>query len=246
MCGRYVLLSDAEQLAEHFAVGEVVTEPLPVRYNVAPSTMVYAVREREGKRRLAAVRWGFVPHWARASSASTTRRSRTREPINARLETVDRTRMFADSFARRRCLIPADGFYEWQQRGEGRPKQPYYLAAADGAPLAFAGIWSVWRDPEADAEAEPLVSAAIITTDANGPMRDIHGRMPLILPEPLWGRWLHADPDDAPHLADDVRALDPPELVATPISTRVNNVRNDGPELLEPVAIDDPDATAPP
>jgi putative SOS response-associated peptidase YedK len=232
VCGRYLSLSGPEELAERFQVDEVRTDPLPVRYNVAPSTDVYAVIDREGTRRLGTLRWGFVPRWAKQLRG-------TRQPINARLETVATGRMFAESFARRRCLLPADGFYEWQDRGEGRRKQPYHIADPDGGPLAFAGIWSVWRDPEADDDADPLFSAAIVTTQARGAMEELHHRMPVILPEGLWADWLASDPDEAPHLVDAVSALAPPRLVATPVTPRVNNVRNDGPELLEPGSVDD-------
>lgn len=244
MCGRFLSLSDPELLAERFAVDEVRTDPLPQRWNVAPSTDVYSVIERGGSRRLGTLRWGFIPHW-------TERLRGARTPINARLETVATTRMFADAFARRRCLLPADGFYEWQVREDGS-KQPYHLHDPDGAPLAFAGIWTSWRDPEATpdpdtGEVAPLFSTAIVTTAASGELAAIHERVPLILPRQLWADWLTADADEAPHLEAAVRALGPPALVAEPISTRVNAVRNEGPELLEPpdTPPDDP-AGAPP
>jgi putative SOS response-associated peptidase YedK len=226
MCGRFLSLADPEQLAERFAVDEVRTDSLGQRYNVAPSLDIYAVIEREGTRRLGTLRWGFVPSWAKQLKG-------TRQPINARLESVASSKMFGEAVRRRRCLLPADGFYEWQDRGEGRPKQPYLLADPDGDPLAFAGIWTGWRDP-ADEDAGPLFSTAIVTTEARGPMADLHHRMPVILPERLWADWLTASEDDAPHLLAAVAALDAPRLAATPISTRVNDVRNEGAELLEP------------
>jgi putative SOS response-associated peptidase YedK len=226
VCGRFLSLSDPGLLAERFEVDEVRTEPLPPRWNVAPSLDVYAVIEREATRRLGTLRWGFVPHW-------TTRLRGARTPINARLETVATTAMFARAFAERRCLLPADGFYEWQVRDDGT-KQPYHLHAPDGAPFAFGGIWTVWRDPEAGADADPLYSTAIVTTGASGPLAEIHDRVPLIVPRQLWADWLTATPEDAPHLEAAVRALAPPALVAEPISTRVNNVRNEGAELLNP------------
>ena len=226
MCGRYVSVSSPEQLAEHFAVDEVRTPSLGARYNVAPSLDVYAVIERDDQRRLGSLRWGFVPVWSKDPKKGPS-------PINARLEGVAESRMFAPAFARRRCLLPADGFYEWQTRGEGRRKQPYHLHHPDGEPLAFAGIYSSWR-PKDDEEADPLFSCAIITTAATGEIARIHERMPVILPQRLWSTWLTAEPDEAPHLWETVAALGPPALVAEPISDRVNNVRNDGPELLEP------------
>jgi putative SOS response-associated peptidase YedK len=230
VCGRFLSLSDPEQLAERFAVDEVRAEPLGRRYNVAPTLEVYAVIEREARRRLGTLRWGFVPYWVRELKGA-------RQPINARIETIATSKMFADAFQRRRCLLPADGFYEWQDRGDGRPKQPYLLADPDGAPLAFAGIWTVWRDPTVEVP-EPLFSTAIVTTEARGAMADLHERMPVVLPEQLWSDWLTADADEAPHLLEAVAALGAPRLTATPISRRVNDVRNDGPELLEPAPVE--------
>jgi putative SOS response-associated peptidase YedK len=230
VCGRFLSLSDPEQLAERFAVDEVRTGSLGRRYNVAPSLEIYAVIERDDRRRLGTLRWGFVPHWVRKLKGA-------RQPINARVESVATSKMFGDAFLRRRCLLPADGFYEWQDRGEGRTKQPYLLADPDGAPLAFAGIWSVWRDPAVD-EPEPLFSTAIVTTEARGAMADLHDRMPIVLPEGLWADWLRADADEAPHLLDAVKALGAPRLTATPISTKVNDVRNEGPDLLEPAQVE--------
>lgn len=230
MCGRYLSLSNPEQLAERFEVDEVRTEPLAERYNVAPTQEIYAVIERSGRRRLGTLRWGFVPPWAEQLRG-------TRQPINARIESVATSRMFATSFAQRRCLLPADGFYEWQERGEGRRKQPYLLRDPDATPLAFAGIWTVWRPPD-DADADPLFTTAIVTTAAEGVMADLHDRMPLVLPPALWSEWLTASPEAAPHLVDTVASLGPPRLTATPISDRVNSVRNEGPELLEPATVD--------
>jgi putative SOS response-associated peptidase YedK len=230
VCGRFLSLSDPEQLAERFGVDEVRATSLGRRYNVAPTLEVYAVIEREARRRLGTLRWGFVPYWVRELKGA-------RQPINARIETVATSKMFADAFRRRRCLLPADGFYEWQDRGDGRPKQPYLLADPDGAPLAFAGIWTVWRDPTIE-DPEPLFSTAIVTTEARGPMADLHERMPVVLPEQLWADWLTADEDEAPHLLEAVAALGAPALTATPISRRVNDVRNDGPELLEPAPVE--------
>jgi putative SOS response-associated peptidase YedK len=231
MCGRYLSLSDPDQLAERFEVDEIRTEPLGERYNVAPSTPVYAVLDDTRTRRLGTLRWGFVPRWAKQLKG-------TPQPINARIETVATSRMFAPSFAKRRCLLPADGFYEWQDRGEGLRKQPFHLADPSGGPLAFAGIWSSWRDPQTQ-DADPLFSAAILTTDARGEMERIHHRMPVILPPTLWRDWLTAEPDEAPHLLEAVSALGPPRLRATPITDRVNSVRNDGPELLEAGTVSD-------
>ncbi len=231
MCGRFLSLSSPDHLAERFEVDRVRTDPLEPRYNVAPSTSIYAVLDHDDERRLGTLRWGFVPVWAKALKGAP-------QPINARVETVASNRMFAPSFRRRRCLLPADGFYEWQDRGEGRRKQPFHLADPDSAPLAFAGIWSSWRDPGED-DPDPLFSAAIVTTDASGEMARIHHRMPVILPANLWDTWLSAPEDEAPHLLDAIAAMPVPALRATAIGDRVNAVRNDGPELLEPDTVED-------
>jgi putative SOS response-associated peptidase YedK len=230
MCGRYLATTDPARLAEHFHVDTVAIVDHRPRYNVAPSTEVYAVIDHHAERRLGRMRWGFLPQWADSPKHG-------RRPINARIETLGTSRMFGPAFRSRRCLLPADGFYEWEDRGEGRGKQPYHLADPDGRPLALAGVWTTWRDP-GDPDAEPIRTTAIITTAAAGAMRRVHDRMPLILPPGLWDPWLDVD-DPAPHLLETVAAIGAPRLDATPISTRVNSVRNDGPELLTPARVDD-------
>lgn len=224
MCGRYLSLSDPGQLAERFGVDQVRTEPLPTRYNVAPSEDVYAVIERDAARRLGALCWGFVPHWTRELRGA-------RTPINTRLESVASSKMFADAFARHRCLLPADGFWEWHRPADGGRKQAYHLADPDGQPLALAGIWSRAHPSDRD---EPVSSAAVVTTAARGGLEAIHERMPLVLPASWWDQWLTADPESADGLRDQVAALDPPRLTARPVTDRVNSVANEGPELLEP------------
>jgi putative SOS response-associated peptidase YedK len=231
MCGRFLLTSSLDDLAVALRVDEVATEALPPRYNVAPSMEIYATIDRDGRRRLGRLRWGFLPSWAPSMRGG-------RQPINARIETVATSRMFARSFAQRRCLLPVDGFYEWQETDSGR-KQPFHLADPEGRPLVLAGIWTSWRDPEDD-EAEPVFSTAIVTTQARGAMAELHPRMPVILPTQLWDAWADTEADDPPHLLSAVAGMDVPRLRATPISTRVNDVRNDGPELLEPVATEAP------
>lgn len=233
MCGRYLQVSTPDELAERLQIDEVRTEPQPPRWNVAPGTDVYAVVERDDARRLGTMWWGFFP-------PRMTRLKGTRLPINARVETLATNGMFARALQRRRCLLPADGFWEWQDRGDGRRKQPYHLADPDGEPLVFAAIFSSWRDPEAGEDAAPRFGAAIVTTAARGEMARIHDRMPVMLPRGLWSAWLADGDDTAPHLLEAIAALGPPRLVATPVTGRVNSSRNDGPELLEPGTIDDP------
>ncbi len=230
MCGRFVSVSTPEQLAEAFGVDEVRTDPLGPRYNVAPTLDVYSVIERDDQRRLGTLRWGFLPFWAKSL--------KDRAPINARVESVADSKMFASAFAKRRCLLPADGFYEWQEREDSTRKQPYFIHHPDDEPLALAGIWTVWRDSEQGDDADPVFSCAIVTTKATGAMADVHDRMPVILPSKLWDAWLTAEPQEAPHLQQVVAGAGTPRLELVPITDRVNNVRNDGPELLEPGTVD--------
>jgi putative SOS response-associated peptidase YedK len=229
MCGRFVSVSTPEQLAEAFGVDDIRTDSRGERYNVAPTLDIYSVIEHDGERRLGTLRWGFLPRWAKSL--------KDRAPINARLEGVDSSRMFASAVKRRRCLLPADGFYEWQKREDSTRKQPWYIHDPDGAPLAFAGIWSSWRDPEGGDDADPVHSCAIITTAAQGRMVDLHHRMPVILPSRLWEAWLGPD-EDVDGLLEVVRNAEVPRLEAHTITDRVNNVRNKGPELLEPGTVD--------
>lgn len=230
MCGRFTSFSDPDQLAQFFEVDEVRTDPLPERYNVAPTQEIYAVIERDGKRALGTLQWGLVPFWAANPKEAPS-------PINARIESLLEKRFFRDPFERRRCLLPADGFYEWQQTEDadssGKPKkQPHYIHAADGSPLAFAGIWSSWRSKD-DPDTQTLYTCAIVTRDAIGPMmKRLHDRMPVALPREAWQPWLDIEDQDPEELVAYVRDLAPPRLDAYPVTTRVNNVRNEGAELL--------------
>lgn len=246
MCGRYVSVSSPEQLAEYFEADEVSTGSLGERYNVAPTLDVYALIDRDGSRRLGRLRWGFIPYWAEDLKSAPV-------PINARVEGVADSRMFARSFRKRRCILPADGFYEWREReptgataedqkssrarGSSR-KQPYFIHDPDDEPLALAGIWTAWRGPDGERD-EPVYSAAILTTAAEGPIADLHPRMPVMLPRQLWSEWLRAGPDEAPHLHEVMSSLGAPRLEAYAITDRVSNVNNDGPELLEAGTVDD-------
>ncbi len=228
MCGRYVTISSPEQLTERFDVQRVAVGELEQRYNVAPTTQVPVVVERDGDRTLDTMRWGFVPFWAKELGKGP-------QPINARVETIDDRRMFASSFRNRRVLLPADGFYEWQAREPGSKKQPWYIHDPDDRPLGFAGIWTTWTDEDSG---EPVESTCILTRDAAGRMTDLHHRMPVVLPENLWATWLEASEQEAPYLHDVMTRAGVPDLEARTITDRVNNVRNDGPELLEPGTVE--------
>lgn len=226
MCGRYVAASTPADLAAALGATEVEAEDLGARYNVAPTLPVYAAAESRGVRRLRTFRWGLVPSWAKDPSIGS-------RFINARAESVADKPAFRTALARRRCLIPADGFYEWQRQGKKR--QPFYLRARDGGLLVFAGLWEVWKDPNGP-EDDWLRTCAIVTTDANADVAGLHDRMPALLDPSVWDVWLDRDNQDA----ESVRGLLVPApdgtLEVSPVSTAVNNVRHEGPELLDPPA----------
>lgn len=211
---------------------------LPPDYNVAPTKQVYTVVDRpvaehEFQRSLEVMKWGLVPSWAKDPAIGS-------RMINARLESIAKKPAFRSAWRRRRALIPADGFYEWYapaQQGTARPrKQPYFIHRSDGKPLAMAGIFEFWRPRDAEPQDPWLRTMAIITTDSSGPMAHIHDRMPVLVDPRHWQAWLDPEfPDDPSDL------LDPPQsagaLEAYPVSTAVNSVRNNGPELLDPLPL---------
>ena len=220
MCGRFVSASPPDQIAAYFAatMSESLLAP---SYNVAPTNDIYAVIETpDGERRLESFHWGLVPMWAKEMKTGL-------KMINARAETIATSGAFKRPFKQRRCIIPADGFYEWQKRPGQKRKQPYFIHRLDGEPLAFAGLWELWRDKEAGPDAPWLHSCTIITTTANETMAPVHDRMPVILSPDTATSWLQ-DP------AFDPRTAAGAGLVATIVSTRVNAAAYDGPECLEP------------
>lgn len=221
MCGRFVLASDPDVYARHLRVDQAVGERLAPSWNVAPTDRVYVAVEHQQGRLLGPMRWGLVPHW------STDPR---RGHINARSETVATKPAFRQSLARRRCLIPADGFYEWETTPHGR--RPHLIRRADGAPLVFAGLWSGFTHPESG---ERIRSCAIVTAAAAGPVARLHHRMPVVLAPAAWERWLDpqlTDPLEAEALL--ATGADLPEVVIDAVSREVNDVRNNGPQLLAP------------
>jgi putative SOS response-associated peptidase YedK len=227
MCGRFVATSPPDELAAYFGATPAPEAALQPNYNVAPTQDVLAVVEHEGERHLDAFHWGLIPSWAKDAKIGS-------RMINARAETLAEKSAFKKPFQTRRCLVPADGFYEWKKLTSGtKPKkQPMYIHRVDGQPLAFAGIWSVWRGPDRDQD--PLRSLTIVTTTPNGLMATIHDRMPVILPEDRWATWLDRGNDDIDALTPLLAPAPDDLLTLTPVSTLVNNVRNNGPELLEP------------
>ena len=256
VCGRFTQRLSSGEFARIFGA-EDLAATTGEAYNVAPTQRVAAVVVRDDRRVLDRFRWGLVPGWADRVTIGS-------RLINARAETVASTPAFRHSFRARRCLIPADGFYEWRRAPDGT-RQPFYITAAGGAPLVFAGLWSAWRDPSARsnrsgavdgapegdrsgaadaapggdrsgaAGAPPLLTCSIVTTTPNALMATLHNRMPVILEPDAWDLWLD------PAVADpgELQALLHPsdaDLVAWPVSDLVNSPRNQGPGLIEPVA----------
>lgn len=218
MCGRYALASSAEELVETFDVPALTFELVP-RYNVAPSQEAPVVAEDRHGRRVGLMTWGLVPAWAGDASGA---------HINARAESIADKPTFREAFLRRRCLVPASGFYEW--RREGRTRVPHWFHPPEGGLVTFAGVWEAWSPPDA----EPRYGFAILTTDANEDVRAVHSRMPVIVGTADRDRWL--DRGAAPR---DLRSLlhPPPEgaLRGYEVSPRVNRPSEDDPGLLEPV-----------
>jgi putative SOS response-associated peptidase YedK len=230
MCGRFTQQRPASELAEIFAA-EPLADELGARFNIAPTDDAFVVVQRDERRAVTAYRWGLVPHWA------TDLRTGSRM-FNARAETITTSPAFRDSFQRRRCIVPVDSFYEWRRLGTIR--QPYRVVRDDGRPLALAGLWAGWHDSATDAVRRTF---SIITTTPNAAIAGLHDRMPVILPDDTWERWL------APVLAEPAELLGllvPTEDVALRIHAvgrGVNDVRRDGPDLIEPLEAE-PDAAA--
>jgi putative SOS response-associated peptidase YedK len=227
-----VQVSSPRLLAERFGVDEIVTEPHEPDYNVAPRADVYGVVERErGSRVLESLRWGLVPSWAEDLKIGD-------RMINARAETLVEKPAYHRAFARRRCILPADGFYEWRalpkQGTAGVRKQPMFIHRRDGEPLAFAGLWDVWRD-RGEPEASWVVSCVIVTTRANDVLAPIHDRMPVVLPEDAWTPWLDPEEHDLDRLSTLLVPAPSSSFDVFPVSTLVNKADNNDAELVKPV-----------
>ncbi len=231
MCGRYAASRRAEDLVVEFEAVRAGGQPaLPADYNVAPTKDVYVVRHKKerdaegrptggGHRELRAVRWGLVPSWAKDVSVGS-------RMLNARVESLTDKPAFRKAAASRRCLVPADGWYEWAKRLDSPGKQPYYVTPQDGSVLAFAGLWEVWGRGD-----DRLHSCTVVTAPAVGALAEVHPRMPLVLPRERWAEWL----DPAREDVSEVAAPTPPELVERleirPVGTAVGNVANNGSRL---------------
>ena len=219
MCGRYELHTQPAAIA--LAFGLAHAPAIGARYNIAPMQTVPIIRQNAaGERELVQVRWGLVPRWAKDPSIGA-------RMINARAETVTERPAFRNAVQRHRCLLPADGFYEWHKGPAG--KQPMRIARTDGQPFGMAGLYERWLSPEG----EVLDTCTIITTHANAMLRALHDRMPVIVPPEHYARWLDAANAD---VADLFAPAPDHTLHAHPVSTRVNAVRNDDAALIEPVA----------
>ena len=258
MCGRFAVATDPALLAEKIQAIDESTVSTSVQkdaggpnYNVAPTTKVSAVVKRhsepddESTRRVRQMRWGLVPPWAKTTDDGG---PDTKGPllINARSDKVTSSPVFRTSAKGKRCLVPMDGWYEWRPNGEtalGKkaPKTPFYMYGADGEPLFMAGLWSTWRPKEAPKDAPPLLSCTIITTDAAGPLAEIHDRMPLTISRGDWDHWLDPDAPIDEGLLRGHGDLDRIEI--REVSRLVNSVRNNGPELIEPAEAEPEQAT---
>ncbi|HEY8429223.1 MAG TPA: SOS response-associated peptidase [Sandaracinaceae bacterium] len=223
MCARYTMTRvSAEELSEEFGLVAVQEERLAPRYNIAPTEDApIVVESKEGERRLRLARFGLVPHWAKGAKIGT-------RFLNARVETVAETPAFRDAFARHRCLVVADGFYEWHT--EGKVKIPHWFHLPDRRLFAFAGLWAVWRDPEG----KWVTSFAILTRPAEGPALAVHDRMPVVLAPEVYGAWLARDTKDARELMDVLAYHRAGELEEYVVSRAVNKAGQEDPSFIEP------------
>ena len=234
MCGRFHLATPAAEIARLFGVERIDADWRP-RYNVAPSDEIAIVRQERASdappgagavRTLTTARWGLVPHWADAASTGY-------KMINARSEDAASAPAFRDAFQRRRCIVPADGFYEWQKLPRGR-KQPMLIRRRDGRPFAMAGLWERWR-PRGDRSGDWLETCTILTCAPNALVRPIHDRMPVILDDEELGAWLDPTRRDAESLLAMLRAAPEDALEALPVSSHVNSTKNDDPRCVQPM-----------
>jgi putative SOS response-associated peptidase YedK len=223
MCGRFTLSSPPSVLARLFLLDQEPQQLAP-RFNIAPTQKVAAVRgsEEPGHRRLDLLQWGLIPSWSKDPKIGS-------RMINARAETVAERPAFRAAFRRRRCLIAADGFYEWVRRGPR--KQPYHIRMRDGSPFGFAGLWERWQGPEGD----PIESCTVLTTTPNELLKPLHDRMPVILAPGDHAAWLDPDQHEPGPLRPLLRPFDPAAMEAYPVSLRVNNPGNDDPRCIEPL-----------
>lgn len=226
MCGRFVSARKRLELLEEFGVtrDRVTQEPAP-DYNVAPTKQIYAVTAgKDGERELHTVKWGLIPFWAKEPSGGG-------KMINARAETIAVKPAFRRAFAKRRCILPANGYYEWKD------KKPFYFFRTNGGDLAMAGIYELWRDPAVPEDAENAFrwTAAVITTQATDDVGQVHDRMPMTIEPELWADWLDPGNTEVSQLHAAMVPAMRGAITSYPVSTAVNFVRNNGPELIRPL-----------
>jgi putative SOS response-associated peptidase YedK len=229
MCGRFMSSTPPRELAEHFgaALDDAAVDHAP-SWNVAPTDAVLAVAEnREGERRLGELRWGLVPSWAKDTSIAS-------RMINLRAQTVSEKASFLKTLRTRRCILPADGFYEWKDMGKGRKKQPFFIRAKGGGPLGLAGLWEVWKDRTVE-DAEWLRTCTVITTEPNATLAPLHDRMPVVLPPEAWDTWLDRDVTDIDVLTKLLVPAPDDLLELWPVSPDVGNVGNNHAQLILPL-----------
>lgn len=237
MCGRYALSKLPAELIEEFEIHTGKTLPtLPADWNIAPTKEIYIVRnDSQNQRELTTVSWGLIAPWSKSPADALKSQSIA---INARTESVDEKPTFRNAFRSRRCLIPADGYFEWATELGVPSKQPYYISSLENRTLAFAGIWDRWVAPSG----EIRESAAIITREAVSPLAEIHHRMPTFLPRDRWDSWLNSDLQTVPEIQSLMDVAAPAYgLQVHPVSKAVNQVRNNGPEIIAPVELGEPE-----
>ena len=223
MCGRFVGFRPLKDLMNYFPI-DVANVEITENFNVAPTQEILAITRHDNKNHLEKLHWGFVPFWAKDTTVGS-------RMINARSETVATKPSFRTAFKNRRCLILADGFYEWA--GKAGQKQPMFLTLPNGKPFAFAGLWEIWDNKVK--EDVPYRSCTILTREASESMKPIHHRMPVILKPTAFDSWLNPDNQDANLLQDIIQNQIHTELKAIPVSKQVNSVRNNSPENLKQI-----------
>jgi putative SOS response-associated peptidase YedK len=229
MCGRYRLSKTEKYLLEHFGVRSREDFEWKPRYNIAPTDQVPVIRQdkNEPVRTISSMRWGLIPYWAKDASIGA-------KMINARSESLTEKPAFKDAIERRRCLVPADAFYEWKKTSNGTRivRQPFLISMKDDEAFAFAGIWDRWKSPEGNI----VLSVSILTTDANPLVRDVHDRMPVIVPREHYDLWLDPGFRDVKALEEILKPFPASEMEKLAVSSRVNSVKNDDPECASPAA----------
>ena len=239
MCGRYALSADAQDIALQFDASGKPPAILPADWNISPTKSVYFINADDPQgadRSIQIASWGLVPSWSKDAT-------RAANTINARVESVAEKPSFRSAFKSRRCLVPADGYYEWATEiGQFKPKQPFYIFNEDSSLLSMAGLYEEWVNPQSG---EILTTVSIITRESTGQIAKIHHRMPVLLPKDRWSTWLSAETLAAAQVPQYLDLLELPKpdagLAIRPVSTSVNNARNHGPELINEIELGEPD-----